>query len=355
MTNSAGGRFTDTDTGSMSLGQLVQQVGSSLARGQALFADPPAAGPGSTSDVLLATAADVVRAGHGRVQGLSGNLPDAYGRFAADAGAALDAAADADRSLGGHLDRAAQTDRSGHAQSAAVRAAAATDTAVLAPDTGTAAGQRALIAALRTRLEQQRRLIAAHRAEDARLAAMVRSLRYRRRRPPMPLGDNRFSGIGSPAGARPAPLAGLSGFGRTHRPGSNGPGGRAADRIPNDAGQRAVRAALTRLGRPYVWGAKGPNVFDCSGLTQWAWGEAGVRLGPDTYSQNANGVPIAPGQVRAGDLIFPLDSFGEGGRSGPGHVQLAISPDYVVHAPTTGDVVRVTHMPARYLARRPMP
>jgi peptidoglycan DL-endopeptidase CwlO len=58
--------------------------------------------------------------------------------------------------------------------------------------------------------------------------------------------------------------------------------------------------------------------------------------------------------VCAGNLIFPLDSFGEGGNPGPGHVQMAISGTEVVHAPKTGDVVRVAPMPGRYIARRPV-
>ena len=128
---------------------------------------------------------------------------------------------------------------------------------------------------------------------------------------------------------------------------------RAAD-IPDEPGEGAAKAALSRVGRPYVWGAKGPNAFDCSGLTQWAWHQAGVELGGDTYSQITQGVPVAPDQVRAGDLIFPLDDFGEDGHSGPGHVQLAISGDQVVHAPTSGDVVRIAPMPHHFIARRPM-
>ena len=94
-----------------------------------------------------------------------------------------------------------------------------------------------------------------------------------------------------------------------------------------------------------MWGAKGPNRFDCSGLTQWAWRQAGVQLGGDTYAQINEGVPVPPGQVRAGDLIFP----------DAGHVQLAISPTEVIHAPQSGDVVRVAPMPSSYVARRPVP
>jgi cell wall-associated NlpC family hydrolase len=107
---------------------------------------------------------------------------------------------------------------------------------------------------------------------------------------------------------------------------------------------------LSKRGVPYVWGAKGPNVFDCSGLTQWAWKQVGVQLGPDTYTQMSQGVAVPAGQVRAGDLIFP--DYSRDGR-GFGHVMLAISPTQVVHAPQTGDVVKVSPMPSGFVARRP--
>ena len=122
--------------------------------------------------------------------------------------------------------------------------------------------------------------------------------------------------------------------------------------VPAGPGGAAAAAALSRQGAPYVWGAKGPNRFDCSGLTQWAWRQAGVQLGDNTYAQINEGVPVPPGQVRAGDLIFPRDELGG---SGPGHVQLAISPTEVIHAPQGGDVVRVVPMPLSYVARRPVP
>jgi cell wall-associated NlpC family hydrolase len=127
---------------------------------------------------------------------------------------------------------------------------------------------------------------------------------------------------------------------------------RRADAVPAGAGGVAAAAALSKRGTPYVWGAKGPDRFDCSGLTKWAWAQAGVDLGPDTYSQVTQGVPVAPGDVRAGDLIFPKASFDS---RGPGHVQLAISPTEVIHAPQTGDVVRIAPMPSAYVARRPVP
>jgi peptidoglycan DL-endopeptidase CwlO len=114
----------------------------------------------------------------------------------------------------------------------------------------------------------------------------------------------------------------------------------------------AVQAALSKRGTPYIWGAKGPRNFDCSGLTQWAWGRAGVRLGTDTYAQMKDGIPVPPDQVRAGDLIFP--AYSKDAR-GYGHVQLALSPTQVVHAPSSGDVVKVSPMPSSFIARRPVP
>ena len=108
----------------------------------------------------------------------------------------------------------------------------------------------------------------------------------------------------------------------------------------------AVRAALSKLGRPYVWGAKGPNEFDCSGLVQWAYRQAGVALGPDTYTQIGEGVPVtAP---RPGDLIFPSRAMGS---RGPGHVVLAISATQAIEAPGRGMSVRLISLPAGAIRR----
>jgi cell wall-associated NlpC family hydrolase len=150
-----------------------------------------------------------------------------------------------------------------------------------------------------------------------------------------------------------ASLGGSGGRGGTTLASKDSPFSSSA--IASEPGEGAALAALSKRGRPYVLGAKGPDKFDCSGLVQWAWSQAGVKLGPSTWAQIAQGAPVQPGQVRAGDMIFPLEDFGEGGVPGPGHVQLAISPNQVVHAPQPGDVVRVALMPGRYIARRPIP
>ena len=93
------------------------------------------------------------------------------------------------------------------------------------------------------------------------------------------------------------------------------------------AAQQAVKAALTKLGTPYVWGANGPNNFDCCGLTLWAHRQPGITLGPDTYTQIKDVQQVAPGNVQAGGLIFSKYSWDS---RGPAHVQLAISPTEVV-------------------------
>lgn len=105
----------------------------------------------------------------------------------------------------------------------------------------------------------------------------------------------------------------------------------------------AVRAALSRLGRPYVWGATGPDRFDCSGLVQWAYAQAGVRLHRTTYQQIHDGIPVAPSQVRPGDLVFPHT----------GHVQLAIGGNLVVEAPQPGATVQISRMGPIVAIRRP--
>ena len=104
---------------------------------------------------------------------------------------------------------------------------------------------------------------------------------------------------------------------------------------------RAVQAALSKLGTEYLWGAKGPDRFDCSGLVQWAYKQAGVTLGPDTYTQIRQGIPVT--EVQAGDVVFPAAELGP---HGPGHVVLAISSTQAIEAPGRGLTVRVIALPA---------
>ena len=113
---------------------------------------------------------------------------------------------------------------------------------------------------------------------------------------------------------------------------------------PNGRAAIAVRAAVSRLGRPYVWGATGPDQFDCSGLVQWSYAQAGVHLHRSTFQQINDGFPVPRSQVRPGDLVFPHS----------GHVQLAIGNNLVIEAPYSGASVRVSPLGNNIAIRRPI-
>jgi cell wall-associated NlpC family hydrolase len=105
------------------------------------------------------------------------------------------------------------------------------------------------------------------------------------------------------------------------------------------AGDLAANWALTQLGKPYVWAADGPASYDCSGLTMRAWERAGVGLDHWTGTQWTSGPHVPLDQLRRGDLLF----FGHISDD-PGtihHVGIYVGKGLMVHAPQTGDVVRV--------------
>ena len=72
---------------------------------------------------------------------------------------------------------------------------------------------------------------------------------------------------------------------------------------PSTVGQKALEAARSVLGSPYVYGAAGPNAFDCSGLTSWAYSQAGVQIPRTSQAQAAGGTPVSLDQLQPGDII----------------------------------------------------
>lgn len=100
--------------------------------------------------------------------------------------------------------------------------------------------------------------------------------------------------------------------------------------------QTAVDAALSQVGKPYEWGAEGPDSYDCSGLTKWAWAHAGVRLSHSSRIQYAETSRISRSQLQPGDLIFYNQPIS--------HVAMYIGDGKVVEAPYTGANVRVRSM-----------
>ena len=120
---------------------------------------------------------------------------------------------------------------------------------------------------------------------------------------------------------------------------STGDGGGYTPPVNASAAQIAVGAALSVQGTPYVWGSADPNVgFDCSGLTSWAWGQAGVYI-PHSSAAQYSSLPHVPlGSVQAGDLIFYYSPIS--------HVALYIGGGQIVHArhPGPGGEVQVQSM-----------
>jgi cell wall-associated NlpC family hydrolase len=101
-------------------------------------------------------------------------------------------------------------------------------------------------------------------------------------------------------------------------------------------GQAVVDAGETKLGAPYVYAAGGPNAFDCSGVTRWAWMQLGVQLPHNSGAQWAAVERIALDQLEPGDLVF---NWGGGGGP-PGHVGIYVGDGMMIHSPNSSGVVR---------------
>ncbi|GHF84610.1 cell wall-associated NlpC family hydrolase [Amycolatopsis bartoniae] len=113
---------------------------------------------------------------------------------------------------------------------------------------------------------------------------------------------------------------------------------------PTSAAQTAINVALGKLGSSYVWGATGPSTFDCSGLTQYAYGKAGISLPRTSQAQSTVGKAVPRAQLQPGDLVF----FG----SPVHHVGIYLGDGKMVHAPDTGDVVKISPLQNDYSGAR---
>lgn len=98
-----------------------------------------------------------------------------------------------------------------------------------------------------------------------------------------------------------------------------------------------VAYATNFLGTPYLWGGTSPSTgFDCSGFTQYVYRHFGIYLGRTTYDQIQDGVGVSRDELQPGDLVF----FGEGGN--PTHMGMYVGNGAFIHAPHTGDVVKIS-------------
>ncbi|MDX3227449.1 NlpC/P60 family protein [Streptomyces sp. ME19-01-6] len=174
------------------------------------------------------------------------------------------------------------------------------------------AEEKARLAAIEKKKEEEARRKAAELAQKQREAAAKRQQEQQ---------QNQGSGSGS--------------SGSTGSSGSSGSSGSYATKA-----DKAIAFARSQLGKPYVWGATGPNSYDCSGLTQAAWKAAGVSLPRTTWDQVKVGTRVSTSDLEPGDLVFFYDDIS--------HVGLYIGDGMMIHAPKPGDVVKIapiTEMP----------
>ncbi|MGY1734322.1 C40 family peptidase [Geodermatophilus sp. SYSU D01045] len=203
------------------------------------------------------------------------------------------------------------------------RAAAATETATAAQAAATEAAAEAqrqydAVAAQQADLEAQ---IAAYQADYARLTADERRAALEAAAAAHAAEDARASrdeeredtasASGSSSAEEPAPAA--------------APASGVAGTV--------VATAMAQRGKPYVWAAAGPNAFDCSGLTQYAFRAAGISLPHSSKMQSTMGTPVSRANLQPGDLVFFYSPVS--------HVGIYIGNGQMVHAPTSGDVVKV--------------
>jgi len=98
----------------------------------------------------------------------------------------------------------------------------------------------------------------------------------------------------------------------------------------------AMTNALAKLGKPYRWGAVGPNAFDCSGLVKWSFGQAGRSLPRTSRAQAGAGMPVSRANLQPGDLVFFYKPIS--------HVGIYIGNGKIVHASRKGQPVKVSDM-----------
>lgn len=173
------------------------------------------------------------------------------------------------------------------------------------------------------KLVRQRALVRQLESDDARRERLEREA-AERRAAQLAAAQERARQIEAAERARLAALR--ASRSRSAAPAYRGPAeGRAAI---------AVQEAYRQLGKPYRWGAEGPDSFDCSGLSKWAWGKAGVVLPHYSRAQYNEGRHVSRAELRPGDLVF----FGNPIH----HLGIYVGNGNMIHAPQTGDVVKVS-------------
>ncbi len=165
-------------------------------------------------------------------------------------------------------------------------------------------------------------------AEAARQAALARQLREQQARQALqPQVASIGTAVGAPSAipaSTPAPVA---------------PAAAPTSSAPPSTHGGVVGVAMQYLGTPYVWGGASPGGFDCSGLVMYAYQQVGISLPHSSYAQYGAGVSVSRDELQPGDLVF---------FDGLGHVGIYVGGGSFIHAPHTGDVVKISSMSGWY-------
>jgi peptidoglycan DL-endopeptidase CwlO len=216
----------------VTLDVVVARAAAALGRGHALFSPAPLDGSAGSSQTLTSLSNRI--AASPQTLGAQGQFATAYGEVAQQFSGRLSGTAALDAQLSGVVSDAAAANAAGRNQSGSVVNAAAGDTARTGPFTSTPAGQRALLVALRDRVDEQRRVISVCKARDARLAAMVRQLAYR--------GSAGGGGV-------PGMLSGLGGMRAPTGGGGSGLGGLSVSNLSGLTQDRGDHNSSAPIGR----------------------------------------------------------------------------------------------------------
>jgi peptidoglycan DL-endopeptidase CwlO len=175
--------------------------------------------------------------------------------------------------------------------------------------------RQALLGSIRSEIAKLRA------AERARQAALARQVQAR-----LP---QQTAAAASQAAQNPIGVAAASPEGATAAPPSRYGG--------------VVGVAMCYLGTPYVWGGASPSGFDCSGFVMYVYAQLGVSLPHSSYAQWGMGVAVSQSELQPGDLVFFY---------GLGHVGIYVGGGQYIHAPHTGDVVKISSISGGYVGAR---
>ncbi|MFE6888871.1 NlpC/P60 family protein [Streptomyces sp. NPDC057694] len=185
--------------------------------------------------------------------------------------------------------------------------------------------------AVQTKLSDARQLLSKLTAEEkARLARIEKAKEEAARKKAAELAQQQKEAEAAKqkAAEEKAAQEGASGSGSTGS--SSGSSGSSSGYAAKAA--QALAFAKAQEGKPYVWGATGPDSYDCSGLTQAAWKAAGITLPRTTWDQVEVGTTVSLSDIQPGDLVFFYDDIS--------HVGLYLGDGMMIHAPKPGAYVR---------------